>query len=123
MFLPSSIFFFLLIRRPPRSTLFPYTTLFRSCAIPQRESRERHFRDHGTRGEASQRARADEEGLAHVLSRQVSEGERHGGCRTKVGEVSVLLEQHFRHARLGVEQQEHPVARRQASRPVPIEAG
>src|SRR5947209_15611516 len=25
-----SIFFFLLIRRPPRSTLFPYTTLFRS---------------------------------------------------------------------------------------------
>src|SRR3712207_7643772 len=26
----SSSFFFLMIRRPPRSTLFPYTTLFRS---------------------------------------------------------------------------------------------
>src|SRR5256885_12519347 len=26
------LFFFLMIRRPPRSTLFPYTTLFRSCA-------------------------------------------------------------------------------------------
>src|SRR6478672_12044618 len=26
--------FFLMIRRPPRSTLFPYTTLFRSRAIP-----------------------------------------------------------------------------------------
>src|SRR5205823_14683807 len=26
-------FFFLLIRRPPRSTLFPYTTLFRSQVI------------------------------------------------------------------------------------------
>src|SRR3712207_7643377 len=26
------IFFFLMIRRPPRSTLFPYTTLFRSGA-------------------------------------------------------------------------------------------
>src|SRR5207253_10963379 len=25
-----SIFFFLMVRRPPRSTLFPYTTLFRS---------------------------------------------------------------------------------------------
>src|SRR3712207_7448737 len=25
------MFFFLMIRRPPRSTLFPYTTLFRSC--------------------------------------------------------------------------------------------
>src|SRR5260370_19737464 len=28
------IFFFLMIRRPPRSTLFPYTTLFRSKRIP-----------------------------------------------------------------------------------------
>src|SRR5215475_6208468 len=28
--LPVSGFFFLMIRRPPRSTLFPYTTLFRS---------------------------------------------------------------------------------------------
>src|SRR5947208_11253047 len=27
----SLFFFFLLIRRPPRSTLFPYTTLFRSA--------------------------------------------------------------------------------------------
>src|SRR5688572_13722515 len=27
-----NILFFLMIRRPPRSTLFPYTTLFRSCA-------------------------------------------------------------------------------------------
>src|SRR2546422_2295160 len=27
-----SLFFFLMIRRPPRSTLFPYTTLFRSRA-------------------------------------------------------------------------------------------
>src|SRR5437660_12015468 len=29
----SYLFFFLLIRRPPRSTLFPYTTLFRSAHI------------------------------------------------------------------------------------------
>src|SRR5688572_33046236 len=28
----SYFFFFLMIRRPPRSTLFPYTTLFRSRA-------------------------------------------------------------------------------------------
>src|SRR3712207_9026793 len=27
-------FFFLMIRRPPRSTLFPYTTLFRSTLSP-----------------------------------------------------------------------------------------
>src|SRR5258708_36346797 len=31
-------FFFLMIRRPPRSTLFPYTTLFRS--IPGSNSRQ-----------------------------------------------------------------------------------
>src|SRR5215204_7513302 len=36
-----SLFFFLMIRRPPRSTLFPYTTLFRSrphSRAPQRQS-------------------------------------------------------------------------------------
>src|SRR6266511_5827078 len=42
-----SIFFFLMIRRPPRSTLFPYTTLFRSMrghhARPQHVGR-RHRR-------------------------------------------------------------------------------
>src|SRR5688572_30984251 len=31
-----SHFFFLMIRRPPRSTLFPYTTLFRSSSSTQR---------------------------------------------------------------------------------------
>src|SRR2546422_863535 len=32
-FLSLFIFFFLMIRRPPRSTLFPYTTLFRSQSL------------------------------------------------------------------------------------------
>src|SRR2546422_6688217 len=32
------LFFFLMIRRPPRSTLFPYTTLFRSAARSLNES-------------------------------------------------------------------------------------
>src|SRR5690606_41380337 len=32
-FVSVSSFFFLMIRRPPRSTLFPYTTLFRSPQI------------------------------------------------------------------------------------------
>src|SRR3712207_8595394 len=30
-------FFFLMIRRPPRSTLFPYTTLFRSARYPAQD--------------------------------------------------------------------------------------
>src|SRR2546427_8599150 len=41
-----SFFFFLMIRRPPRSTLFPYTTLFRSAqaldqAVQEASRRER----------------------------------------------------------------------------------
>src|SRR2546429_9735836 len=52
-------FFFLMIRRPPRSTLFPYTTLFRSlfygpgnglayCPEPRRRV-QRLARQHGLR--------------------------------------------------------------------------
>src|SRR4029078_13732340 len=32
------LFFFLMIRRPPRSTLFPYTMLFRSTAMERAET-------------------------------------------------------------------------------------
>src|SRR5436305_8657382 len=32
-------FFFLVLRPPPRSTLFPYTTLFRSRAVPRESAR------------------------------------------------------------------------------------
>src|SRR5256885_5425500 len=35
-----SLFFFLMIRRPPRSTLFPYTTLFRSVVAEGVETAE-----------------------------------------------------------------------------------
>src|SRR5256885_11889622 len=40
------LFFFLMIRRPPRSTLFPYTTLFRSMrtAISRASRRRRTAR-------------------------------------------------------------------------------
>src|SRR2546425_10265835 len=38
---PFLFFFFLMIRRPPRSTLFPYTTLFRS---PGLHPLAKHFR-------------------------------------------------------------------------------
>src|SRR3712207_9174787 len=43
------VFFFLMIRRPPRSTLFPYTTLFRSAAA---QSRSRAMRPATSRSEA-----------------------------------------------------------------------
>src|SRR5690606_40308919 len=43
------LFFFLMLRRPPRSTLFPYTTLFRSqdeqveLAVAEQETRKRQY--------------------------------------------------------------------------------
>src|SRR3712207_9202534 len=50
------IFFFLMIRRPPRSTLFPYTTLFRSCDVTAceldpraRDDRQVPVREHPAR--------------------------------------------------------------------------
>src|SRR5437660_5703009 len=47
--MPFLAFFFLMIRRPPRSTLFPYTTLFRSPDLeplgePPRDLREQRAR-------------------------------------------------------------------------------
>src|SRR2546425_4977339 len=42
-------FFFLMIRRPPRSTLFPYTTLFRSRLAVERGSRRDERRRRGAR--------------------------------------------------------------------------
>src|SRR5258708_40153986 len=48
-------FFFLMIRRPPRSTLFPYTTLFRSVAADHEhraaEAHERRLRHAAGRSE------------------------------------------------------------------------
>src|SRR2546426_4947001 len=38
----SLFFFFLMIRRPPRSTLFPYTTLFRSLDLRLQQHAVRH---------------------------------------------------------------------------------
>src|SRR2546430_6552847 len=57
---PFLLFFFLMIRRPPRSTLFPYTTLFRSPAARRRTAHRRpgphgrlpqHGADHDVRSE------------------------------------------------------------------------
>src|SRR2546430_5544801 len=53
-------FFFLMIRRPPRSTLFPYTTLFRSRARQRAERQdrklgERHARDLADRATPTRR--------------------------------------------------------------------
>src|SRR5437588_13083356 len=66
----SFFLFFLMIRRPPRSTLFPYTTLFRS--IPPRKRPVRAgvaSRRRGARGsECAPRARRSEEHTSELQS-------------------------------------------------------
>src|SRR5215203_6303573 len=56
-------FFFLMIRRPPRSTLFPYTTLFRSAVAPLRHPR-------GSRLSADCAQHRSEEHTSELQSRQ-----------------------------------------------------
>src|SRR2546427_3071573 len=54
-----------MIRRPPRSTLFPYTTLFRSPSLPQGQAGDVHLRAHllrppGQQDLREQRVRSEE---------------------------------------------------------------
>src|SRR3712207_9501893 len=58
------VFFFLMIRRPPRSTLFPYTTLFRSGEL-RHPGRDRRF---GELRVAEQERRGARERALHVVA-------------------------------------------------------
>src|SRR2546430_6327150 len=51
-----------MIRRPPRSTLFPYTTLFRSGAVRRRDGGPVRLAPHG-----QDAAGVDEDGGGHVV--------------------------------------------------------
>src|SRR5258707_15565040 len=79
-----SFFFFLMIRRPPRSTLFPYTTLFRSQVqehvFPRRRQRDlqreidrigsrRNRDDRVEHRRAGRRARREEQRNAQAVKR------------------------------------------------------
>src|SRR3712207_8543645 len=54
-----STFFFLMIRRPPRSTLFPYTTLFRSLRHARHADPARLFRRQQARAVAGHELEAE----------------------------------------------------------------
>src|SRR5436309_13261068 len=68
--------FFLMIRRPPRSTLFPYTTLFRSRgfqggAVLRYGERDRpQFGTHRCRRHGERRQRRSEEHTSELQSRE-----------------------------------------------------
>src|SRR5688572_33415370 len=60
-------FFFLMIRRPPRSTLFPYTTLFRSRILDERRARRLRSCTF-TSARAAHRGRRSEEHTSELQS-------------------------------------------------------
>src|SRR2546422_8555670 len=61
-------FFFLMIRRPPRSTLFPYTTLFRSRPAGQERVREDyHAQAHQSAARADFRRGAGRGGARRLM--------------------------------------------------------
>src|SRR3712207_8194109 len=60
-----------MIRRPPRSTLFPYTTLFRSCAAAGRHHQSRRVNSlHIGQGRADNRRLVDDQHLCQRLQVQ-----------------------------------------------------
>src|SRR5438876_11689992 len=70
------IFFFLMIRRPPRSTLFPYTTLFRSRTryrLPLDESLRLKFDALGHRTSRSEEHTSELQSPVHLVCRLLLE--------------------------------------------------
>src|SRR5690349_24956087 len=66
-----SCFFFLMIRRPPRSTLFPYTTLFRSLHDAARgRDQEQRARAHARRRARGVSIARSEEHTSELQSRR-----------------------------------------------------
>src|SRR5256885_5030840 len=59
-----------MIRRPPRSTLFPYTTLFRSPGVAALEESARHAHHHRG-GKAIVRAPAQRPAVVQLLGRGI----------------------------------------------------
>src|SRR5687767_15532654 len=77
-----SFFFFLMIRRPPRSTLFPYTTLFRSrtaspsLVAPQTKGTVKSFLTtwkNGSAGVRSEEHTSELQSLAYLVCRLLLE--------------------------------------------------
>src|SRR3712207_8755592 len=80
------MFFFLMIRRPPRSTLFPYTTLFRSfralsirlssgttggsCPVATGDTQRQRVGSRGANGGFASGATRSEEHTSELQSRQ-----------------------------------------------------
>src|SRR5215813_3522967 len=93
-------FFFLMIRRPPRSTLFPYTTLFRSrpgrrgrSVRRRRYRRDRRRRPDDGRRPPARRPRSEEhtselQSRPHLVCRLLLEKKKEGHRKLREADVA-----------------------------------
>src|SRR6266581_5015581 len=72
----SFVFFFLMIRRPPRSTLFPYTTLFRSRPTARMWLRFEMPRARGTKPRSEEHT-SELQSPVHLVCRLLLEKKKH----------------------------------------------
>src|SRR2546423_4974549 len=79
-------FFFLMIRRPPRSTLFPYTTLFRSdpLHLAGRLGDRLHVPPHRVGRRRSEEHTSELQSLAYLVCRLLLEKKKQERIRLKV---------------------------------------
>src|SRR5256885_13282436 len=91
-------FFFLMIRRPPRSTLFPYTTLFRSHREDVAE--DQHRQAEARQVAVAQVVQSREEGAPHEREeqdhrqrrvREALEGEREDRKSTRLNSSHLVI--------------------------------
>src|SRR2546430_6155760 len=85
------LFFFLMIRRPPRSTLFPYTTLFRSSQPLEANLILRLFRPEGERRHLGRQIQDRKSTRLNSSHSQISYAVF---CLKKKKTVSKLIHQH-----------------------------
>src|ERR1041385_9396739 len=88
---PLLFFFFLMIRRPPRSTLFPYTTLFRSrCeATPcGRSAIATHF---GTKAPRSEEHTSELQSRLHLVCRLLLEKKKVVHHSVTIGRAALVM--------------------------------
>src|ERR1039458_8641268 len=79
-----------MIRRPPRSTLFPYTTLFRSVPDPDRAQGRSHHRHCHRQNHRSEEHTSELQSLRHLVCRLLLEKKKNKTNNRRCGRGSAL---------------------------------
>src|SRR6478736_9634992 len=92
IFVIFTFFFFLMIRRPPRSTLFPYTTLFRSAEARHPGQRHGHRGGHGQHGRSEEHT-SELQSQSNLVCRLLLEKKKktkstHSICKKKIRKIN-----------------------------------